>query len=87
MSTGEVIALTMLPLLRDSIELLPSPIFSLDDDSQYRPVGWLCGPVVRRGIESRPLPSGYAQTRRSMGSAEQTLATLDAGLEPIERES
>ena len=38
---------------RDTFKSLPSLWFFLDEDSRYRFVGWLCGPVARKDIQSR----------------------------------
>jgi len=48
---------------RYTIKLLPSLLFFLDDDSQYRFVGWLCGPVSRKEIESRQFQERFQETR------------------------
>ena len=47
---------------RHTIKFLPSLSFFLDDDSQYRLVGWLCGPVSRREVESRQFQERFQET-------------------------
>jgi hypothetical protein len=51
---------------RDTIKFLPSLPFFLDDDSEYRFVAWLCGPVSRKEIESRQFQERFQETRTKL---------------------
>jgi hypothetical protein len=48
---------------RDSVKQLPSLPFFLDDDSQYRFVGWLCGPASKSEIESSRFLERFNETK------------------------
>lgn len=61
---------------RDTFKTLPSLWFFLNDDSQYRFVGWLCGPVAREYIQSRDFLQRFDNKRMECAVA-STAASSD----------
>jgi hypothetical protein len=54
---------------RDAFKFLPSLWFFLDEDSQYAFIGWLCGPVAQKDIQSQDFLQRFNNRRMECASA------------------